>query len=365
MIHRFLSLLIAVVLFSMQGFTQNLSWYKCLGGTLDQDSIVMHLHKAGNSYEGVYYYNTTQQPVSFTGNDTSVPGKIQLMAYVPDAEQYETFLVTVDQDNANGEWKKTPAAEALKFTATTIKDARLTSFDYIYTQGGSVLMPAWKASSAANFSAASIWPAGSNRKADFIKQVIRKTVDKKAVSEDVGALLLKEKKAFIRDYKKEYAGEPESNLKEHPYSYNMEVVKSITVVYQSPAILSLAYASYAYTGGAHGNHGTTYINLNLKAQSRLRLNTVVTPGAKPVLGKLLAKYFRLSHKLAPDASLKENGLFEASITPTDNFYLTGKGIGFVYTPYEIGPYAMGEIDIFIPYTELSKYLQPGFGQLIK
>ena len=79
---------------------------------------------------------------------------------------------------------------------------------------------------------------------------------------------------------------------------------------------------------------------------------------------LLEKYFRSQYGLKPTDSLAEGGLFENHIEPNDNFYLTGKGIGFTYMPYEIGPYAMGEINIFIPFREVEKYLKPGIKELM-
>ena len=43
---------------------------------------------------------------------------------------------------------------------------------------------------------------------------------------------------------------------------------------------------------------------------------------------------------------------------TDNFALTKDGLKFVYNPYEIAPYAMGQQEIVIPYSELKSLLKP-------
>ena len=52
------------------------------------------------------------------------------------------------------------------------------------------------------------------------------------------------------------------------------------------------------------------------------------------------------------------------IAPNQNFFVTGKGMGFAYNPYEIGPYVMGEINIYIPFSDLKKYLKPDFKSLV-
>ncbi|MBO9572818.1 MAG: DUF3298 domain-containing protein, partial [Chitinophagaceae bacterium] len=108
----------------------------------------------------------------------------------------------------------------------------------------------------------------------------------------------------------------------------------------------------AYTGGAHGNYGTTFTVISLAKNKKLKLSDIIPESKQPQLNQLLEKNFRLQYNLKPTDKLTEGGLFENSIKANDNFYVTGKGIGFNYTPYEIGPYVMGEINIFIPFTDL-------------
>ena len=91
---------------------------------------------------------------------------------------------------------------------------------------------------------------------------------------------------------------------------------------------------------------------------------MLTTAGQANLPLLLKKYFRKNYNLDANDSLKEAGLFEEKIKPNNNFYITGKGLGFSYSPYEIGPYAMGEINIFIPFSELTTSLQPAFQNLL-
>ncbi len=120
-----------------------------------------------------------------------------------------------------------------------------------------------------------------------------------------------------------------------------------------------------YTGGAHGNYGAGYTSFNLVEKKKLKLDDVLIKTGKAHLPSLLKKYFRKNYNFRANASLKEAELFEEKIEPNNNFYFTGKGTGFYYSPYEIGPYSMGEINIFIPFTELNNFLQPEFKKLIK
>ena len=63
--------------------------------------------------------------------------------------------------------------------------------------------------------------------------------------------------------------------------------------------------------------------------------------------------------LPTSQSLKDAGFFTDPVKPTDNFYITGEGIGFFYNQYDIAPYASGSIDVFIPFRELKDVLVAG------
>ena len=47
--------------------------------------------------------------------------------------------------------------------------------------------------------------------------------------------------------------------------------------------------------------------------------------------------------------LRRMGYSVADVVPNENFYVTQEGITYVYNPYEIAPYAMGCIEIFLPW----------------
>ncbi len=91
----------------------------------------------------------------------------------------------------------------------------------------------------------------------------------------------------------------------------------------------------------------------------------MTAGEKKQLSQQLEKYFRKTYSLKDTDSLAAGGLFENRIEPNSNFHVPEKGIGINYTPYEIGPFAMGEIGIFIPFSELKNCLQSAFKKLIE
>ena len=90
---------------------------------------------------------------------------------------------------------------------------------------------------------------------------------------------------------------------------------------------------------------------------QLMLDDIFSSGYEDELSKLLERKYRIEYYLGPEQSLVEAGLFENTIPPSDNYYLTANGIGFYYNPYELAPYSMGAINIKLSYMELMPLIE--------
>jgi hypothetical protein len=280
-----------------------------------------------------------------------------------DLQEQEELSFSLNGNDAKGTWKKTAGSKPLSFSAKEITGD--IPFMYVYTSGVAALRPRLKTSPQATFEAAAIWPEGNATKEQFIKQVVRQAFDEKSGAGEIGAVLLKSKKEFLASYASEYSTASDKEIGEVPYAYTMDHTSRLLIAYQSPQILTLAHFNYLYSGGAHGNYATSFTTLNLSENKKLQLNEVLNEGGIKALTTLLPKYFRKSNGLKAGVPLTEGGLFEDKLEPNSNFYVTGKGLGFTYSPYEVGPYALGEINVFIPYTELQMYLRPSFKKLME
>ncbi len=359
--------LFVVVFIKGSSQTNNqLSWYKRLEGKIDKYPVTLHLHKIGSVYNGYYYYNSRQIPVYFSGEDTTVKGKITLLSYPNVAsDNYETFSFTINDNSVKGSWKKSQNSTPLDFSAINNVDDTLIKFYYVYTIGNTKLRSQLKESPEATFEAGTIWPKGSSAKEMFIKKVISESLGEKTTPSETGATLLRNKKKFFSDYLEQNKGVTAAQIKESSPVYTADETTRTLVVFQSSKLLSLGSYSCAYTGGAHGNYGTTYIVFDLLNNKKLNLSDILNNNGKGALNNLLAKYFRKTYGLKETEPLTKGGLFENTIKANNNFYITTTGIGFNYTPYEIAPYVVGEINLFIPFNELNIYLQPTFQTLIQ
>ncbi len=343
----------------------DLSWYKLYTGKIDRYPITMHLHKSGHRYNGYYYYDLQQRPIYFSGEDSSTKGKIKLTGF-GEAEFTEDFVLTIAGNQLLGDWKKKENARPLTFAAVESKGAR--EFSYIYTSGALPLRPKLRINDApgATYYAAAIWPAGETPQDLVLKKIIRKSCGvTNTGTEEIGVLFLHNKKAFFAAYLKENQNVKDIEIKQLPTNYIVDESKNLMVAHATPKIITLALSSYSYNGGAHGNYGTSYTCIDLVNNKELRLADVITQQGAKALSSLLEKSFRQRYHLQPGESLVAGGLFENTIKPGQNFYVTPTGLAFNYVPYEIGPYALGEVNLFIPINEIEKYLQPAIRRLLE
>ena len=69
--------------------------------------------------------------------------------------------------------------------------------------------------------------------------------------------------------------------------------------------------------------------------------------------------YRLSTSEYTGGAQLELGFFDTeNITANENFYLTDKGICWVFNPYEIACYATGQVHIEVPFKEIEMYMLP-------
>ncbi|MBO9573486.1 MAG: hypothetical protein J7497_14955, partial [Chitinophagaceae bacterium] len=222
---------------------QDISWYKMITGSIDKYPVTMHLHKAGNTYRGYYYYNSQQRPIYFTGNDTAYNGSIGLLAFST-AQDNEIFTFKIDNNKVSGEWKKAPDSLPLNFNAS----ASSSNFAYIFTVGSEKLRPNLSESPEGNYSAASVWPTGNSSSDRFLKKEIRNTfVQNYNGDEEIGAILLEEKKSALKRYINDNVKTSEEDIKEMPSAFSMDEQEDLMICYKSGKAVSLAHFNYAYT----------------------------------------------------------------------------------------------------------------------
>lgn len=112
-----------------------------------------------------------------------------------------------------------------------------------------------------------------------------------------------------------------------------------------------------YTGGAHGIYSSTFLNMDLRTLSPIRLDDLFVSEYEEALTDLLWNQLMADNKVATHQELEDMGYATTGdLKPTENFYLSKEGITFYYNVYEIAPYVMGPIKITLPYEVMQHLL---------
>lgn len=167
------------------------------------------------------------------------------------------------------------------------------------------------------------------------------------VSEDKGKSLTQLAKQFMETYHKD---------KRHlPYT----LLSQAQVVRQDSDLVTLELSGYNFMGGAHGNSINTFINWNTAENAPVQLADILTGDYEKPLNIIAEKIFRQQEHLSDTASLKTDYFFsDGRFRLNHNFMITPTGIRFLYNQYEIKPYAAGQTNLVVPYSQIKSLLKP-------
>jgi len=173
---------------------------------------------------------------------------------------------------------------------------------------------------------------------------------------------------FKADYVKGYKNDVEQfylqDLKNNPqngvnsawYNYTKRV-KAHHILNQD-GVLVYRIDSYDYTGGAHGNGTSLFLNFDLVTGKPIHLKDLFKGGYESVLTGLLLEQLKKDNKVTSEAELEELGYFITEpLSPTENFALSEDGFTFYYNVFEIAPYVMGPTTIKLPFSAVKSILK--------
>ncbi len=147
---------------------------------------------------------------------------------------------------------------------------------------------------------------------------------------------------------------------DNPMSWSID--RKVMVIYNSLDLLTLEFFEFSYEGGAHPNTTYTLMMIDPQDAKEIHLEDILIPGSYQPLVKLCERYLRLSRNIPGKMNLEEEGFWldKGALPLAENIALSSKGLRVIYNSYEIAPYAMGQSDFTIPYSELAKILKPEF-----
>jgi hypothetical protein len=335
-------------------------FYIRLKGTVANQPVTMHLIKSGpHVYRGYYLYDKIGEPIDIWGSPDSSRGQ-QTKIYENGMGSDDVFFdgkLDLEQGAFEGTWrsKRNTFPFSLK---TDFNDA--VRFDVFYVQDSTPLLPGRSNSPVAVSTDAIVWPAAGvdGATAGLIKKAITGGKDI-----PVQELLKRNVDSFLNTYKAGKEDFDTASLKDETMgaSWNWTGDSDMKIVWNQHPLLVLENSDYEYTGGAHGNGGNSYRVFDLAKQKLLTPADVFKDGYKKALGPELEHAFRKKYNVPKNETVK-SWLLVDRLEPNDNFILTNKGVVFSYTPYEIAAYALGQVDLFIPYEKIKAQLKEDYSK---
>ena len=126
---------------------------------------------------------------------------------------------------------------------------------------------------------------------------------------------------------------------------------------QHDALVIIEVSSYLDTGVAHGEPGRGFINYSRLLHKELSLADMLLPGQEQAFwntAKVAHNTWLINSQMDRDPEFVKNWPFQK----TPNVALTSGGVVLKYNVATIAPYAMGLIEMTIPYARLSGVIKP-------
>ncbi len=143
---------------------------------------------------------------------------------------------------------------------------------------------------------------------------------------------------------------------EYPNEIGFSFETGFQVQFNSQRFISIVLNHYQFTGGAHGNYFALGYNIDMKDGKVLTLKDIIKEDSFDLLTYECEQAILETYEAN---SLIEAGTFENELViPEDqDFYITPAALVIQFDPYEVGPYAMGEIVAEIPFDKIKDILK--------
>lgn len=329
-------------------------WYRTYSGKTGDKEIVLHLSKA-NNYKGYIWIKDTQYPVMVYSDPTITPGNDSIYLNGGNANHGISFKGIL-KDNIIGEMSiKTNGVQNPAEKVNLSPDDSFTAFDFIHIKTNAKLPKKLNNESTFEYFMGTVWPWEKELSAEKLKLPIKELMGIPSSETDISVWMDSLTKSSYNRWRAEGNKLTPEDAAIMGMSFSEQVLNYLGVMYENEETITLANYVYVYEGGAHGNYSTTLLNIDKTSGKKLSIKDILSPEGIKALPGLLDTSARKQYQITNSKPLEDNGFFINTLKPTENFYVTSRGVGFYYTPYEIKPFSDGEINLFIPKEVLKDY----------
>jgi hypothetical protein len=126
------------------------------------------------------------------------------------------------------------------------------------------------------------------------------------------------------------------------------------IMYNKNNRLILSNSKMLFWTGMHENFEIQFCTIDMKNKKVLTLKDVLQEEEIKKLPLLLEKKFRNIYGLSEKDSLSKILYYNDNRFLNNTYYITEKGIGFLYNPHEIASFSNGPISLYIPFADIRK-----------
>ncbi|MGN6476967.1 MAG: DUF3298 domain-containing protein [Flavipsychrobacter sp.] len=338
--------------------------YKRFSGTIAGQPVVLNLQVSKHAYSvmsGSYYYMKQGKPIRLYILPDSTVKNGYLVDEDPEVKNSDTqphWKFMYDGNTITGKW--TSADGKKTYDINLKEDYPQGSYHLgIWSREDSIPYQKGKATPSANVSYQLLVTQGmQNDEADFFNKCILQELGCGSQAASLQQCVQTQIDSYAVGYRRDLADMDDTLLSEAFNNYYQGV--SMSVLYNDKGWLIVESNVSDYSGGAHGNYGVSYLNMDMQNKKLWKLEDIMTVDSVK-LQTILEKQARKAFDIPAGGKLSD-GLLTDRVMPNGNFYITNTGITFVYNPYEIAAYAYGIASFFIPYTQIKELLKPAFVQ---
>lgn len=340
------------------------AYYKYFQGNSGNQKIILQLIKFHNKYEGIYINDSIGKPLEATGERDST-GQLVLVTY----NHYNPV------DTLKGDFLQAGVFQGSE--VDTSGNRRSFTFQEIYPPGtyrwlvytlsdSLAFDSSQKNSPQARARMLLLWPVKKGM-TSLQEKILTDSISQyycgiNTPLSDPEKVLQSPVDTFFTQYKNFKSTLKGSGYEGMGATFNWDSDLDMKLLWNADSIISIAFQSYQYTGGAHGISNTLLRVFDLRSHKVVGINDVFKSGYGLTLRNVLEQALRKEYNIPDNSPLNgDNGiLFDKHLALTKNFYITGKGIGFVYNPYEVAPYYVGQIELYVPFEKIKSIVQPDY-----
>lgn len=339
--------------------------YKRFSGSIAGQPVVLNLQVSKRGYAvmvGSYYYISQGKPIGLYILPDSTVKNGYLVDEDPEVKNSDTqphWKFVYDGNTMSGKW--TSADGKKTYDISLKEDYPQRSYHLgIWAKEDSIPYQRGKARAVATVSyQILVLQHSTKEETDFFNKCIHQELGCDKMPEaSLDQCVQTQIDSYAAGYKRELADVDDTLLSESFNNYYQGI--SLDVLYNNNGWLIVESNLSDYSGGAHGNYGVSYLNMDMQNKKLWKLEDIMTVDSAK-LQTILEKQARKAFDI-PEGDKLSDGLLTDRVMPNGNFYITNTGITFVYNPYEIAAYAYGIASFFIPYTQIKELLKPEFVQ---